>query len=135
MIDRLVQLGYHVIGIGFGWDPDDKIHYHNKTAEMGWHCRQWLMEGGAIPDDPQLEEELTSRDFWHNKKDQLVLESKPDMKKRIKCSPDWADQLYLTFAQRVPRREMPRGQLDAAISIRNKNNNDYDPLSCMDSDV
>jgi hypothetical protein len=132
MIDRLVQLGYHVIGIGFGWKADDEVHYSNKTAEMGARCRQWLMDGGSIVDDPQLEEELTSRDYWHDKKDRLVLEDKPSMKKRIHVSPDWSDQLYLTFAQHVPKREVPRGQLDAALSVRNNNTNDYNPLASLD---
>ena len=91
------------------------------------------MEGGAIVDDPQLEEELTSRDYWHNDKDQLVLESKKDMKKRIQCSPDWADALYLTFAQHVPSRNVPRGQLDAAVQVRNsQSDGDYDPLDATD---
>lgn len=133
MVDRLVQLGYHVIGIGFGHNADDELHYSNKTAEMGARCRQWLMNGGAIPDDPQLEEELTSREFWHNDKDQLVLEKKKDMKKRLKCSPDWADQLYLTFGQQVPKLEVPRGQLDAALALRDQSSGDYDPLASLDS--
>lgn len=133
MVDRLVQLGYHVIGVGFGWKADDEKHFANKTAEMGFRCRQWLMEGGAIPDEPQLEEELTSRDYWHNKKDQLVLEDKASMKRRIKCSPDWADQLYLTFAYHVPKREIPRNQLDSVAHIRNSTNGDYDPLDVTDS--
>lgn len=135
MVDRLVQLGYNVIGVGFGHNATDELHYSNKTAEMGARCRQWLMDGGAIVDDPQLEEELTSRDYWHDKKDKLVLESKPDMKKRIHCSPDWADQLYLTFAELVPKLEHERGLLDAAIPVRNRNNTDYNPLDCMNSDI
>ncbi len=129
MVDRLVQLGYHVIGVGFGWKADDEIHYSNKTAEMGARLRQWMMDGGSIPDDPQLEEELTSRDYWHDKKDRLVLEDKPSMKKRIKCSPDWADQLYLLFAQHVPKLDHQRGLLDAAVAHRSNDHSDYDPLA------
>lgn len=132
MVDRLVQLGYHVIGVNFGEDATDVKHFKSRTAEMGFRCRQWLMEGGAIPDDPQLEEELTSRDYYHNDKDQLVLEKKKDMKKRIGRSPDWADQLYLTFAHPVPKREIPRGMLDAALPLRDQDTGDYNPLDCMD---
>lgn len=141
MADRLVQLGYHVIGIGFGHNADDEKHYYNKTAEMGFRCRQWLMEGGSIVDDPQLETELTSRDFWHDSKDRLVLEPKGStknhdgMKKRLGISPDWADALYLTFAQHVPKLEHERGLLDAALAHRGKNTGDYDPLDSMDSNM
>jgi len=132
--DRLRQLGYHVIDIGFGHKASDEKRYANKTAEMGARCREWIINGGSIPDDPQLETELTSREFGHDDKDRLVLQRKKDMKKLIGVSPDWADALYLTFAQPVPKREMPRGQLDAAIAVRSQSNNDYDPLSCMDID-
>jgi len=132
ILDRLVQLGYHVIGVHFGGSADDDKLYANKTAEMGARFRQWLMNGGAIPDDPQLEEEITSRDYWHDDKDRLVLERKKDMKKRIGCSPDWCDSLYLTFAQAVPKREIQRGHLDNIPGMRGDKHEDYDPLACMD---
>lgn len=132
--DRLRQLGYHVIDIGFGHTADEKKLYYNKTAEMGARLREWLMRGGAIPDDSQLEIELTTRDFFHNDHDQLVLERKKDMKKRLGVSPDWADSLYLTFAQDVPKLTRPRGSLDVAPQAResvNSGGSDYDPLATM----
>jgi len=135
ILDRLVQLGYHVIGVHFGGKADDEKRFANKTAEMGYRLRQWLMDGGAIVDNPQLEEELTSRDYWHDDKDKLVLEKKKDMKKRIHCSPDWGDMLYLLFAHLVPKREIARGLLDAALPNRTVGSGDYDPLSCMDYDT
>ena len=141
ILDRLRQLGYHVIGVNFGGTASDEKHFSDKTAEMGFKCRQWLMEGGSIPDDPQLELELTSREYWHDKKDRLVLESKgatktgEGMKKRLGFSPDWADQLYLTFAHPVPLREVERGQLDASLPLRGQDDGDYDPLSCMDQNM
>ena len=132
IVDRLVQLGYHVIGIGFGHKAENEKLVKNKTTEMGYRCRQWLMDGGAIMDDPQLETELTSREYSHNEKDQLVLEKKSDMKDRIGCSPDWADALYLTFGQHVPKREIPRKHLDRSPGARDdKETHDYDPLANM----
>ena len=133
--DRLRQLGYHCIDVGFGHNATDEKRFSNKTAEMGSRLNDWLINGGAIPDDPQLEMELTSREFDHDKKDRLVLQSKKDMKKLIGVSPDWADALYLTFAQNVPKRALPRDQLDAHIGKRsNTQNGDYDPLSALDGD-
>jgi len=132
MVDRLNQLGYNVVGVNFGGKADDEKHYANKTAEMGARCRQWLMDGGSIPDEPQLEEELTSRDYWHDDKDRLVLEKKKDMKKRIHCSPDWSDSLYLTFAYMVAKLEHTRGMLDAAVGLRDQNNSDYNPLGNLE---
>lgn len=128
--DRLRQLGYNVVDVGFGENADDERLYKSRTAEMGARCKQWLMDGGSIPDDNQLELELTSRDFGHNDKDQLLLEKKKEMKKRLGVSPDWADALYLTFAFPVPALTVPRGQYDRALPLREKSN-DYDPLDCM----
>tara|TARA_R110000737_G_scaffold236689_1_gene249090 strand:+ start:405 stop:1925 length:1521 start_codon:yes stop_codon:yes gene_type:complete len=125
IVDRLSQLGYHVIGVNFGSDADDKKHYRNKVAEMWVRMRQWLQDGGSIPNDNDLEMELTTREYDHNDKDQLVLERKRDMKK----SPDWADALSLTFAYHVPKRQTPRGMLDSSVGLReNMNNSDYNPL-------
>jgi hypothetical protein len=129
--DRMRQLGYHVIDVGFGDNAVDAKHYKTRTAEMGSHCRQWLLDGGSIPNDAQLELELTSRDFGHNDKGQLVLERKKDMKKRLGVSPDWADALYLTFAEPVPKRDVPRGHLDYNPNVRNESRSDYNPLDTM----
>jgi len=130
--DRLRQLGYHVIDVGFGDNAADTVHFKRRVAEMGSRCRQWLLDGGSIPDDSQLELELVSREFGHNDKDQLVLERKKDIKKRIGVSPDWADALYLTFAEPVPPRFVPREDLDRHVAVRNSNNADYNPLDALD---
>lgn len=127
IVDRLAQLGYHVVGVNFGGKADDEKHYRNKAAEMWARMRQWLINGGSIQDDPVLEQELTSREYTHNEKDQLVLERKQDMKKRGLKSPDWGDALALTFAYNVPKRELPRGDLDRALGVRNQKS-EYDPL-------
>jgi hypothetical protein len=130
--DRLRQLGYHVVDVGFGDNAADAKKYKMRTAEMGARFRQWLMDGGSIPDDPTLELEITSRDFGHNDKDQLVLERKKDVKKRLGVSPDWADAFYLTFAEPVPSLEIPRGHLDHNPYMRNDESDDYNPLSALD---
>lgn len=131
--DRLRQLGYHVVDVGFGDNAADTKKYKMRTAEMGARFRQWLMDGGSIPDDPTLELEITSRDFGHNDKDQLVLERKKDVKKRLGVSPDWADAFYLTFAEPVPSRSVPRGHLDHNPHVRGEKSGDYDPMAAMDS--
>lgn len=131
--DRLRQLGYHVIDVHFGANADEDTKYNNKVTEMGYRCRQWLMEGGAIMDDPLLDQELTDREYGHDRRDRLIIESKEDVKKRILHSPDWADALYLTFAQPVPKLDTPRGTDDAAPWARDAldQGGDYDPLDSI----
>lgn len=101
--DRLRQLGYNVVDVGFGDNAADEKHYKSRTAEMWDRMRRWLYNGGAIKDHPDLEADLTGREFYHNDKDQLVMERKRDMKARGLASPDWGDALCLTFAEQVPR--------------------------------
>lgn len=135
--DRLRELGYHVVDVHFGENAINDKYYKSRTAEMGAKFKEWLLAGGAIADDPQLENEITIREYWHNDKDQLVLERKSDLKERLGVSPDWADQHYLLFAQPVPPLEKPRGTLDVAPQAREHVNdyanrgNDYDPLDEM----
>ena len=127
--DRLVQLGYHVIGINFGSNAEDKTKYANRVAEMWWRMREWIHQGGSLPDDVDLEMQLTEREYKHDNKDRLVLQSKEE----LSSSPDWADAISLTFATAVPQREVPRGQLDAHTSIREKSREkDYNPLDAME---
>lgn len=128
--DRLRQLGYNAIDVHFGGVADDETKFKNKTAEMGYRCRQWLIEGGSIPDNVELEKQLTNREYTHDERDRLVLERKKDMKTRLGYSPDWADALYLTFAQAVPKLKQTRGHLDAIPGQRLRVDQDssYNPL-------
>ncbi len=127
--DRLRQLGYNVVDVGFGHKADDELHYANKNSEMGARLREWMMAGGSIPDEPQLERELTEREFEHNDKGQLRVERKKDMKIRLGYSPDWADALYLTFAQKVAPRIQK--QDDRLPGVRCTKRKDYHPLDKM----
>lgn len=104
MADRLKQLGYNVTHIGFSEAcPDPKWKCANMRSYMWTRMRQWLVEqpGGSLWDNPDLEAELTSPEFSHNSRDELLLESKEHMKKRGLASPDLADALALTFAMPV----------------------------------
>lgn len=105
IVDRLAQLGMNVIGIQFGSKALNERLFGNRSAEMWWKMRDWIMNGGCLKAHPDLEMDLTARCFYHNKRDQLMLESKDDMKKRDLASPDWGDALALTFA-------LPVGRLD-----------------------
>jgi hypothetical protein len=97
---RLSQLGYrNVTEVQFGGKPPDP-HYANMRSYMWGKMKDWLLRG-SIPDDTQLEIDLTGPGYFHDRTDRLVLESKEDMKKRGLASPDYGDALALTFAQPV----------------------------------
>ena len=97
--DRLRQLGYAVFEIQFGAGAPDR-HYANMRAYMWQRAKDWLLYG-AIDDNWELERDLTGPQATHNKRDQLLLESKEDMKKRQLPSQDDGDAFALTFAMDV----------------------------------
>lgn len=119
VVDRLRQLGIPVIEVDFGSraegiNVDDGASYANKRAEIWGAMRSWL-KGGSIPSIEcgvglTLVDELTGPGFTHNQKEQILLESKKDMKRRGVPSPNVADALACTFA--APEYEFSSSQYD-----------------------
>jgi len=129
VIDRLRQLKYDVIEIPFGGKAIKPEQYINRRSEMWWLMKQWIEEGGAIPNDIALKQELATPIYWYDNVGRRVLESKDQIKKRLQGagSPDLADALALTFALPVAKKEME----DIYIKRRNESKQkvEYDPYS------
>ena len=96
-IDNLQRLGQRPIGIGFAARPDD-ARYENKRTEMYFRAAEWIKQGGAIPDSPELIAGLCQTTYSF-RGDRLLLEPKDQVKLRLGYSPDDADAFALTFAQ------------------------------------
>lgn len=109
--DQLRRLlpGVPIIDVNFASSAPD-AHYSNMRSYMWWKLREGLKSGLAIDDDPALEVELTAPEYTHNSRDQLQLEKKDDIKKRIGVSPDQADALALTYAMPVMKLQDQRTQ-------------------------
>ena len=73
----------------------------NKRAEMWKATRDWLKEGGCLPEDPVLRDELIGPETVPRGDGKIQLESKKDMKARGLPSPNRADALVLSFAYPV----------------------------------
>jgi len=103
VVDRLRQANAPVVEVQFGASPDGgfvlerPVKVANKRAEIWSVMREWL-SGGAIPDDPELQVDLTGVEYGYNSDDAIQLEKKKDMKKRGLASPDCGDALACTFA-------------------------------------
>jgi len=106
VIDRLRQLSYDVIEIPFGGKAIKPDQYINRRTEMWWLMKQWIEEGGAIPNDVALKQELATPIYWYDNVGRRVLEGKDQIKKRLQGagSPDLADALALTFALPVAKK-------------------------------
>jgi hypothetical protein len=75
--------------------------YFNKRAEVWGSMRDWIHAGAELPDDPELETDLTGPEYYFSNKNQIQLEKKDDMKSRGLSSPDCGDCLAMTFAVKV----------------------------------
>jgi hypothetical protein len=107
VVDHIKARGYKEGLFEFhgGAEPIDGNMYYNKCAECWGFMRDWLAAGAQIPDDPQLDRELTwptyfvARGKTHN--GSICIEAKEDMKKRGMASPNRADVLVMTFGVKL----------------------------------
>ena len=129
VIDRLRQLSYDVIEVPFGGKALKQQQYINRRSEMWWLMKEWIEDGGAIPNDIALKQELATPIYWYDNVGRRVLESKDQIKKRLQGagSPDLADALALTFALPVAKK-VPE---DIYIKRRKESTGktEYDPYS------
>jgi len=79
----------------------DSDAYYNRRAEVWSLMGLWLKEGAEIPDDPEMEVDLTGPQYGYSSKQQIQLEQKADMKARGLASPDLGDCLAMSFSVTV----------------------------------
>lgn len=97
VVDRLIELNVPVADVQSAATAGDKRKYVNVRAEMWGRMAEWMDEA-SLPDDDELEQELTAVEYGFNSKMQMQIESKDDMRRRGMASPDKADSLAMTFA-------------------------------------
>jgi hypothetical protein len=115
VVDRIRQLApdLNVFEVWFGstkvkearWGQTT-VRVANKRAEMWTNMRAWL-DGGCIPDDQAIEDDLIGPEYGFNGEQAIQLEEKKHMKKRGLASPDDGDALACTFAEPVAPRTVP----------------------------
>jgi hypothetical protein len=102
---RTLKRNWHIVWFS-GASPDPGCL--NIRAYM-WKCaRDWLKEGGCIPADPVLKDELTAPETVSRMDGKIQIESKSDMKARGIPSPNRADALCLSFAVSVSSKRRPK---------------------------
>lgn len=93
--------GNIVHAVNFGGRARDDERFENRRTEMWWDMAGWVKNGGCLPQQPMLTEELSAPVYFPDKKQRICLEPKDDIKARIGRSPDRADALALTLATAV----------------------------------
>lgn len=96
VVDALRQTGQTPIEVYFSGKALDP-RYFNKRSEMYFELAKWVKDGGALPDIPDLLEELCATTYTFQG-DKFRLDDKDTIKDTIGRSPDLADALALTFA-------------------------------------
>ena len=128
VVDRLRQLGVDVTEVNGGATAADGQTYYNHRCEMWAGARAWLKDGGCLPDDQELADDLTAPEYGFDGRNRLQLERKDDMKSRGLPSPDAGDALALTFATPVSSFFSP-ADIARALS------DDVEPLVLGDDDI
>jgi hypothetical protein len=108
VIDRLRQLGHgHIIEVPFGSAANDDKQFVNHRTEMWWKMREWIVSGGALPNNEKMRMEMATPTYSYDAKERKVLESKDQIKKRLpkSGSPDLADAVAVTFSSVVEGNE------------------------------
>lgn len=123
VVDRLRQLGIPVQGVDGANSPSGlvaDIKVANKRAECWAKTRLWLKDGGSIPDDPMLASQLTDLEYDYNARNEIVLESKRDLRRENRPSPDRADALAYSFAYPVVTRALRDAMPDLGAHMKSK---------------
>ena len=76
--------------------------YARLRDQLWFGLRDWLQEGGSIPADAHLEGELVAPQYRFDTAGRYVVDSKDDIKKRLRRSPDRADALALAIYDPPP---------------------------------
>ena len=121
VIDRLRQLGHdNIFEVNFGGSPTAPAVYANKRAEIWDLMKQWIQDGGAIPNLPDLKADLVTPTYDYDAANRMRLEANDKIKERLGKSPDIASALAVTFAMPVKVKtdrygqNVGRGQLEFA---------------------
>lgn len=98
VVDRLLELGYNVIAVNVSETATSEPLCHRERDALWKRFKEFLELGRCrIPDDDQLENELTAAHYVYDSNAVLKIEGKKEMKKRIGRSPDKADSAMLTL--------------------------------------
>ena len=101
VFDRAKALQLPVQQVIVSQKSTEPAQYMNLKSQLYGHTKTWLANGADIPDDPnlKLESQLQSIQYGYNKKMQIQMLGKKEIKKQGLDSPDIVDAITHTFLQ------------------------------------
>jgi hypothetical protein len=82
---------------GWATDNEGRQKYVKVRDQIWFATRDWLKEGGAIPNDKLLRGELVAPSYSFDSQGRQKVEAKDEIKKRLGRSPDRADALGMAI--------------------------------------
>jgi len=106
--------------------------FANIRTEMYVRLRDWVRNGGALPADPMLKEDLLAPKL-NIRGSVFSLEPKEDIRKRLGRSPDRADALAQTFVDtdELTEAASASGELDSLKFDENGNRRDINEITLL----
>ena len=105
-----------------GAKAKDGEHYNNWITEAWFGLKQRFVDGDIVlPNDDELTAQLSTRKYYLNSRDQLIIEDKQTYKKRVGRSPDRADALVLAFSSSDELNISPPPPMLSRVSYWNSN--------------
>lgn len=101
----------------------------NARAYMWKKMKEWLKDGGAIPKDQELYNDLIGPETVARLDGKIQIESKKDMKKRGIPSPNKADALAISFAYPVQKKSLMRSQANENGQYFANSGQKYNPMN------
>ncbi len=123
----MLQLGFDVIAVNFGERAID-TGYSNRRAEMWDGMKQWLEDGGVLPNINGLQADLSAPTYSFDASNRMKLEHKDEIRKRLGASTDLGDALALTFAMPVTAADEP---IHLQLLENSRAKSDYDPMEAI----
>lgn len=113
--------------VWFGSKSDDPSCKY-KRDQLWKASRDWLKEGGSIPEDPVLRRDAIGTEIIARTDGVTQIESKKDLKARGEQSPNRWDCLITTFAYPVTSKKSQR----LPVPQPHQQRKEYDPYARMD---
>lgn len=120
--DRLAEIGIYANKVHFASAPTNKQKFVNIRAEMWYAVKNFIQNNGFIINDSWILHQLSNVGFFYTSSGQIQLQSKDEIKKLLKYSPDAGDAIALTFAKEIYANKIIK-------TVTNHNGNLYNPLN------
>lgn len=97
VFDQLKQHSHEIDLVAVNVGESATVETYERQRDQIWFAaRDWLKAGGALPPDEKLAGELIAPTFGYSPRGRQKVESKADVKARLRRSPDRADAFCLS---------------------------------------